>query len=218
MRLQRIFLTGLLALLPLSVTVYLIMLAYTNSASAFRWLASALGLVVPGWMALWLPILGLMATVILIAAVGAATSNWLGRRLLGALERLVGVIPLVRDIYGAVGQISRSLLGQPEMHFSRAALIEYPRKGVYTLCFVVQPAENRLPPLSEGYTVVMVPTSPVPVSGFLVMVPDAEITPLEVRVEEALRMVISVGFLMPENRTTMPKNDSVPRESDQATP
>ncbi len=98
----------------------------------------------------------------------------------------------------ATKQVAGGIFGRSDLQFSRPALIEYPRKGIYALCFVVQSVGRRLPPLPEGHVVVVVPTSPVPASGFVLVVPADELVPLELGVDDALRFVVSVGFLLPE--------------------
>lgn len=198
MRLRQRLLAGLLALLPLLVTLYFLLWVYTYSGGFIQGLLLALGVEVPLAYRPLLPFVGLLLAVAFIYLVGTLTENYLGRRLLLSLERSLTLIPIVRDIYKAVQQIAHTLFGHKEVKFSRAAVIEYPRRGVYTLCFVVQPVGRRLPPLPEGYTAVLVPTSPVPASGMVILVPSEEVIPLEISVEEALKYVVSAGFLLPE--------------------
>ena len=166
MRLRQRLITGLVTLLPLIVTLYLLGWVYTYSGAYIQAFLRLFGLEVP--------------------------------RAYQPLLPFVGLPPIVRDIYKAVQQIAHTLFGPQEVKFSRAALIEYPRRGVYALCFVVQSVGGRLPPLPEGYTAVLVPTSPVPASGMVVLVPSEEVLPLEISVEEALKYVVSAGFLLPE--------------------
>jgi uncharacterized membrane protein len=141
---------------------------------------------------------GFLLAAALIYLVGALAEHYLGRNLIASLERSFLLLPIVRDIYRAVQQITHTLFGQKEVKFSRVAVFEYPRRGLYTLCFVVQPVESRLPPLPEGYTAVLVPTSPIPASGMVVLVPSEEVIPLEISVEDAIKYVASAGFLLPE--------------------
>ncbi|SDE76121.1 Uncharacterized membrane protein [Thermus arciformis] len=198
MRLRPRLLTGLITLLPLLVTLYFLGWVYTYSGSYIQAFLRLLNLEVPQALAPFLPFVGLLLAVALIYLVGTLAENYLGRRLLASLERSLLLFPIVRDIYKAVQQIAHTLFGHQEVKFSRAAVIEYPRRGLYTLCFVVQPVGNRLPPLPEGYTAVLVPTSPVPASGMVVLVPSEEVIPLDISVEEALKYVVSAGFLLPE--------------------
>ncbi len=200
-RLQRYFIGGLLALLPLAVTVYVLVWVYNSSADIITALMRVVGLTPPPWLLPLLPVIGILAVLGMIILAGVLAGNYVGRVLLAGIDRSFKSVPLVREVYNAVQQIAHTLLGQPEVHFQRAAVIEYPRKGVYTLCFIAT-AEvgKRLPPLPEGYTVVLVPTSPVPASGMAIIVPTAEVIPLEITIEEALKYVVSGGFILPEGK------------------
>ncbi len=198
-RLERYFLTGIIVLLPIAVVVYLGVWIWNTSDVFFLALLRLLGVEVPPWLTPLLPALGLLSTSALILLAGMLAGHWLGRQMLVGLEHLVNLVPLVRDVYNAVKQISSSFFTRPEVHFSRAALVEYPRRGSYALCFVVQKVEDRLQPLPPGHTVVVVPTSPVPASGFVIVVPEEDLIPLDIKVEDALRFVVSAGFLLPGN-------------------
>jgi uncharacterized membrane protein len=201
MRLRRYFITGLLSLLPISVTIYVLVYVYNWSNRIIQHLTQVAGAEPARWLLPWLPILGILATGLIIVLMGLLAGNYVGRVVLGALDRSIKTIPLVREVYNAVQQISHTLLGQPEVQFQRSAIIEYPRKGVYTLCFVASPqVGKRLPPLPEGYTVVLVPTSPVPASGMAIIVPTAEVIPLDISIEDALKYVVSGGFILPEEK------------------
>ncbi|XOB98316.1 DUF502 domain-containing protein [Deinococcota bacterium DY0809b] len=199
-RLERYFLTGVVVLLPLVVVLYLGVWIWNTSDVFFLALLRLFGVTPPDWLHPVLPVLGLLSTAAVILFVGMIAGHWAGRQLLAAFDQLVNLVPLVRDVYNAVKQISTNFFTRPEVHFSRAALVEYPRRGSYALCFVVQKVEDRLKPLPAGHTVVVVPTSPVPASGFVIIVPEDELIPLDIKVEDALRFVVSAGFLLPGNQ------------------
>ena len=198
MKLERYFLTGLAALLPIVITLWILAWVYAQSLWLFKGLLRLLGLTLPPELEPLLPLFGVAVAVLVVVLVGMLVSHWVGRRTMEFFERLFVQVPLVGDLYRAVKQITTGLFGKSQLKFSRAALIEYPRRGVYALCFVVQPVKDRLPPLPEGYVVVVVPTSPVPASGFLLIVPEKELIPLEIGVDDAVRYVVSAGFLLPE--------------------
>jgi len=211
-RLERYFFTGVIVLLPIVVVVYLGAWVWDVSDVFFTAFLHLLGVGVPGWLKPLLPVLGLLSTGALILFIGTFASHWLGRQLLSGLEHVVNLVPLVRDIYSAVKQISTSFFTRPEVHFSRAALVEYPRRGSYALCFVVQKVEDRLKPLPPGHTVVVVPTSPVPASGFVIVVPEKDLIPLDIKIEDALRFVVSAGFLLPGNHAGNGNGSPRPKE------
>jgi len=201
LRIRRYFLTGLLTTLPIAVTLYFLWSVYNWSNGMIGSILQAIDAEPSRWLLPFLPILGILATLGLVVLVGALANNYVGRLILGAIDQSIKSIPLVREIYSAVQQIAQTLLGQPEMQFQRAALIEYPRKGLYTLCFIATPQVGKnLYPLPEGYTVVLVPTSPVPASGMAIIVPTADVIPLDISIEEALKYVVSAGFILPNNR------------------
>lgn len=211
MRLQRYFVTGLLALLPLAVTVYVLVWVYNSSAGIITRFLEFIRVQPPGWLLPLLPILGILMTLLLILLIGLLAGNYVGRVLIGVVDRSMKSIPLVREVYNAVQQISQTLLGQPEVQFQRAALIEYPRKGLYTLCFVANPNVNhKLPPLPDGFTVVLVPTSPVPASGMAIIVPSEDVIPLEISIEDALKYVVSGGFILPPEKANRLRATSSP--------
>ncbi len=200
-RLRRYFFTGLLSILPIAVTLYVLVWVYNWSSGIIHSLLQALSIEPPKGLLPFFPILGILATLGLVALAGALTGNYIGRLLFSAIDKSIKAIPLVREVYNAVQQIAHTLLGQPEVQFQRAALIEYPRKGLYILCFIASPQVGRkLPPLPEGYTVVLVPTSPVPASGMAIIVPSSEVIPLDISIEDALKYVVSAGFILPENK------------------
>ncbi len=199
--LRRYFLTGLLSTLPIAVTLYVLVWVYNWSNSIIGSILRAIDAEPSRWLLPFLPILGIVATLGLVALVGALAGNYVGRLLFGAIDRSIKTIPLVREVYNAVQQISHTLLGQPEVQFQRAALIEYPRKGLYILCFIASPQVGRkLSPLPEGYSVVLVPTSPVPASGMAIVVPTADVIPLDISIEDALKYVVSAGFILPDGK------------------
>ncbi|HEU4741059.1 MAG TPA: DUF502 domain-containing protein [Meiothermus sp.] len=211
MKLQRYFVTGLLALLPLAVTIYVLVWVYNSSAGIITRLLEFIRVQPPGWLLPLLPVLGILVTLFLILLIGLLAGNYVGRVLIGVIDRSMKSIPLVREVYNAVQQISQTLLGQPEVQFQRAALIEYPRKGLYTLCFVASPNVGyKLPPLPDGFTVVLVPTSPVPASGMAIIVPTEDVIPLEISIEDALKYVVSGGFILPSEKANLLKATSSP--------
>jgi len=208
-RLERYFLTGIIVLLPIAVVFYLGVWIWNASDIFFLALLQLFGVEIPAWLSPLLPVLGLLSTAAVILLAGMLASHWVGRQLLAALDQLVNLVPLVRDVYNAVKQISTSFFTRPEVHFSRAALVEYPRRGTYALCFVVQKVEDRLKPLPPGHTVVVVPTSPVPASGFVIVVPEEDLIPLDIKVEDALRFIVSAGFLLPGNEAAAGKSGQI---------
>lgn len=190
-RLRRYFIAGLLVFLPIAVTFSILLWVFRVTDSFLGWLFTLLiGRPVPG--------LGLVASIVIIFVMGGLATNVLGRRLVAVFERLMLRIPLARSIYSATKQISDTIFLQRRAAFQRAVLIEWPRKGLYTVGFVTgeSTGEPQARTPMRVYNVFVVST-PNPTTGFLVLVPEDQVIPLALSVEEALKLVISGGIVTP---------------------
>jgi uncharacterized membrane protein len=161
-----------------------------------------------------IPFVGLVLLILLVWMAGGVASNLIGRQLIGVGETLLIRIPLFNRIYIAVKQILEVFLQDRQAVFNRVVLIEFPRKNVFALGFVTlepPPREER----SEGTDLVHVflPTAPNPTSGFFLMVPTEDVLPLDMTVEEGLKMVISGGAIGPPLRPTSRTGEADARDS-----
>jgi uncharacterized membrane protein len=158
------------------------------------------GLDIPGF--------GLLAVVLVVLVTGALGANLLGRRLVDLWEGLLARIPLVRSIYSSVKQVSDTILAPNGQAFRQAVLVQYPRQGLWTIAFVTgKPSheiENKLP---ADCVSIYVPTTPNPTSGFFLMLPRAELIPLSIGVDAALKYVVSMGTV-PPSAQAKPKADT----------
>jgi uncharacterized membrane protein len=137
----------------------------------------------------------------LTVLIGFLARNFLGRRVLRLGETILEKIPIVNRVYIALRQISQAFWGQNKTVFSHVVLLEYPRRGLYTLGFVTSPGRGEIKARTEERLVnVFLPTTPNPTSGWFVMVPEEHAVPLEMKVEDALKMIISGGAVVPEYR------------------
>ncbi len=145
----------------------------------------------------WFVVSGLVL-VGFIMALGVVARNFIGRRAIRMGEGILGRIPLIRSVYSTVRQVSDALLGGKDSAFNRVVLIEYPRKGLYTLGLVGGAGRGEIQ-RKTGETVlnIFVPTTPNPTSGFLLMVPEKETVALDMTVTEAFQMLISAGAASP---------------------
>jgi len=193
-RLRTWFIAGLIVFLPVAITFSII-------AWLFRIVDSFLGWLLPPLVGRPIPGVGLVASIIVIFVIGALATNVLGRRLVGFFEGLMLRIPLARSIYSATKSISASLFLHRRAAFRRPVLIEWPRPGMYTVGFVTGDTVGL--PTGPGVNVFVV-TTPNPTTGFLMLVPEAEALPLDMTVEEALRLVISGGIVSPALRVMSP--------------
>jgi uncharacterized membrane protein len=146
----------------------------------------------------------------LIVLIGILARNFLGRRVLRIGETILTRIPIVSRVYVALKQISQAFWGQNKTVFTGVVLLEYPRKGLYTLGFVTSPGRGEIKAKADEKLLnIFLPTTPNPTSGWFVMVPEKQVTPLQMKVEDALKMVISGGAVVPE----YPRSASIPQPS-----
>jgi uncharacterized membrane protein len=188
------FFTGLVVAAPIYITFYLLSWAVSVLDEWFRpWIpldyrpTTYLPFDVPG--------IGVILAFILLTIIGGLTANFLGRALLSFGERLIRHMPVIGTVYTALQQIFKTAVQEDGKAFSKVALIEYPRKGLFAIAFVTKAADRRVNK-STGKTMigVFLPTTPNPTSGFLLFVPEDELTILDMTVEEGARLVISAGL------------------------
>ena len=189
---------GLLVVLPLAITVWVL-----------QWILGTLDqtlLILPtAWhpdrvFGFHIPGLGVLLAVGILLLVGAVTSNFVGRRLVTWGDGLLNRIPVVRSIYSGVKQVSDTLFSENGNAFRTAVLVQWPREGVWTIGFVTGSPGGDVPNHLVGeYLSVYVPTTPNPTGGYFVMLPKSECIELRMSVDEALRYVISMGVVVPSD-------------------
>lgn len=195
-RLRRYLLTGLVIWIPLGVTIFVFkfFIDYMDTAVTLlprSWQPSNLfGFNIPG--------LGVIMVVLVLLLTGFVASNYLGRSLLRLGAELLEHIPLVRSVYSAAKQISDTMFSNKGRSFRKVVLIRYPNKETWSLAFQTGESLGELnAKLPEHMVSVFVPTTPNPTSGFLLMVPQEDMIELEMNVDEALKMIISLGVIVP---------------------
>jgi uncharacterized membrane protein len=148
-----------------------------------------------------LPGLGVLILIITLTLIGALTAGLLGRWLLHTGERMLNRMPVIRSFYSAIKQIFETVLAQQSNAFREAVLVEYPRRGIWAIAFITGTTKGEVQNLTEQETVnIFLPTTPNPTSGFLLFIPRDEVVPLDMSVEEAIKMVISGGIVTPPDR------------------
>lgn len=195
------FLTGLVVILPISLTVYLI------------WTAIS---IIDGWVLPFVPSdyhpsrylgfnihgFGVVIFLVFTVVVGWMAKGLLGRSLIQWGEDVVDRMPVVRSIYNGLKQIAETVFAQSSTSFDRACLVEYPRRGMWGVAFISTNAKGevaaKLTPEGEIVTVFL-PTTPNPTSGFLLFVPARDIIVLDMKVEDAAKLVISAGLVYPSD-------------------
>ena len=211
-RLRRYFMAGLLVWLPVGATIVVFTLL-------LRLMDRALFLVPPPFrpealLGFPIPGLGAILAFIVLVVTGMLAANLLGRRLVKLYESLLERIPVVRTVYGAVKSFSEIVLSDSTASFNKVLLIEYPREGLYSLAFQTSenPGEIRAV-TGEPIVAVFLPTTPNPTSGFMLFVPSRSVTELDMPVEAALKMIISLGVVVPEWHPIHPDAKVAPPET-----
>ena len=146
------------------------------------------------------PVIGLVATLSLIVLVGLSTANFFGQRIVREFDRLMLRIPVIKAIYGGTRQLLDAL-DSKNSNFQRVVMVEYPRTGVYTIGFLAKQDATLVVSEKgrsiEGHSLVFLPTTPNPTSGWLAAVPAREVIPLEMSIEEGIKTIVSGGLVIP---------------------
>lgn len=195
---RKYFVTGLLILVPLAITIWVLNLIISTMDQSLlllpeRWRPEAVvGFHIPG--------LGTILTLLFIFLTGLATRNFIGKRIVWVWEGLLTRIPVVRSIYSSVKQVSDTLFSSSGNAFRKALLVQYPRQGSWTIAFLTGvPGGDVRNHLQGDYVSIYIPTTPNPTSGFFLMVPRADTIELDMNVDEALKYIVSMGVVSPEH-------------------
>ena len=162
------------------------------------------------------PGVGILISLTVLIFVGVLLQNVVGNYLVHKWERLFSRVPLVRTIFLTIKQVMDAFFGKDAMSFREVALVEYPRKGLWALCFVTGTTQGEVQEkTSDDVINVFLPTTPNPTSGFLLFVPRQDIHILDMTVEQGVKMIISAGIITPEYTRTkgeVLKDRSLPKE------
>lgn len=199
------FLTGLAVVLPVALTIYMVW-SFVGFVDAR---------VLPFLPAKYNPAnyvdirgMGLAVFLIFTTFVGALTKGLFGRSLVRMAESIVDRMPIVRSIYNGLKQIVETVFSQSSKSFEKACLLEYPRKGIWAIAFISTEARGEVLQRSgeDELLSVFLPTTPNPTSGFLLFVPKSDVVMLEMDVEEAAKLIISAGLVIPPTKEEKMKN------------
>ena len=215
--LKRYFIRGLAVLLPAAVTIWIFIWIYKLIQNTIGWLINKLIVLIltailqptdttarQGIERFWLDGLGSLAgfiiALVIVFILGIMLANVIGRRMWRSAEQLIGNLPMVRRVYPYVKQVSDFLLSQDEKtkFISRVVAFEYPRRGIWTVGFVTGRGMKYKDGEKQSELIsILVPTAPSPLSGYMVLIPEEDVVPLDMTVEEAMRFVISDGVITP---------------------
>ena len=185
---KRITFAGLFAIVPLALTFYIIKIIIVFLDQLTAPIMARINLEIPGF--------GLILTLLIIFALGVFVTNVLGRRLFSWGERLISSIPLVKNIYNTLKQITNAFSGATKTeNYQRVIYIQYPRKELWTISFVTGDSVDKS---GEEYNHEFVPTTPNPTSGVFIIIPKKDAIEAALTVEEGLKAVISGGLLAPK--------------------
>lgn len=203
--LKRTFISGVVVTVPVIITIIVLNFLFIQVDGILSpILKRFLGKEIPG--------LGLVATIVLVLLVGILVRNVIGSRLFGFSELLLIRTPLVRAVYSAAKQLVEAITLPQHKVFERAVMIEYPRRGTYVIGFAA--ARTRLSPApgteSQGLVsgeliAVFVPSTPTPITGYVVFVPAEEVHELDVTNEDAIKLLVSGGITSPKVMNRMPR-------------
>ncbi|MBG6164099.1 putative membrane protein [Labrenzia sp. EL_195] len=199
-RLRNYFLTGLVITGPIGITLWL-------TWTFIKWVDGWVKPFVPKvynpetYLPFPVPGFGLIVAIFVLTIVGFLAANFLGRSMISFGEGVVGRMPLVRNIYSGLKQIFETVLDERGNSFTKAALVQYPRKGLWAIVFISTETKGevakRLKDTAKTVSVFL-PTTPNPTSGFLLFVPKEDIIELSMGVEDAAKLVISAGLVSPD--------------------
>ncbi len=198
--LRRYLITGLLAWVPLGVTIFIIKFFGSYLSGLVSLLPAAwqpdhlIGFHIPGLSA----IIGIIVVLVVLFFTGFIASNFFGRYLLSLGDDLLEHIPLVRSIYSTAKQISDTMFSKKGKAFRKVVMIRYPQKDTWSLAFLTSDSLGELNVKAPRPLIsVFIPTTPNPTSGFLILVPPEDVIELDMSVDEAFKMIVSLGVIVP---------------------
>jgi len=196
MHIRRYLIAGLLVWIPIGFTIFVLKLVVGIMDQTLLLLPhdyrpeTLLGMNIPG--------LGIVLSIIVLLLTGMLVANIIGKQLVSYSERVLSKIPLVRSLYSSSKNFAEVLFTNTSQAFKKVLLIEYPRKGIYSLCFQTSTELAEIQAKTNDDVIcVFVPTTPNPTSGFIIVVPVSDTIELDMDIESALKMIVSLGVVVP---------------------
>ena len=185
-QIKRHLIAGLLAIVPIALTFWILRFLFRFLDSFTAPILKNIRIEIPG--------LGIILTLLFIFLLGLFITNVLGKTIFNWGERILTKLPLVNTIYNAVKQITNAFSGKSMKNFKQVIFIQYPRKGLWTMCFVTNQSKNES---GDEFYHVFVPTTPNPTSGVFIVIPQKDAVHPDISVEEGLKSIISGGIIDP---------------------
>ena len=199
---KRYFITGLLVLVPLAITIWVL-------KTLIGLMDQSLLLLPISWRPLAqtgydIPGIGTLLTLLIVFVTGMIATNFFGKRIILFWESLLARVPVVKSIYYSVKQVSDTLFSDSGQAFRKALLVQYPREGCWTIAFQTgYPGGDVARHLPGGHISVYVPTTPNPTSGFFLIMSVSEVIELDMSVDDALKYIISMGVVAPADKSSL---------------
>lgn len=195
-RLRRYFLYGLTIFLPFLLTVYIIIIVF-NFADGF--LGKFIKPLFINFFGFYPWGISIVISALLILVAGFLATHFFGKELYPAIEKLLLKLPFFREVYPSVKQLASFLFSREKKTFKQVVLVEYPRKGIYAMGFLVSdPSKVICEKVGKELCNILIPSSPSPFSGFVALVPKEEIIFLDITIEDAIKFFVSDGVVNPE--------------------
>lgn len=189
-----LFLTGLFGILPITLTIAVFTLTFRLLQS---WLEPLKRFGIPFIGVI--PYSEVILAIAIIFLAGMLYNMFILRPLIHAIEKLFARIPLIRPIYSGIKKLVDAFSFQDKVSFTKVVSVEFPRPGIYSIGFLANELDKKLSPdANKKYFSIFIPTTPNPTSGFLVLVPEEQITILDISRQEAMAMIISGGIIQPD--------------------
>ncbi|MBY8975729.1 DUF502 domain-containing protein [Rhodobacteraceae bacterium NNCM2] len=200
-RMRSNFLTGLVVVAPVVLTIYL-------TWAIITFIDDQIVPLVPSiynpstYIDMDIPGFGVIVFLLFTAFIGTLARRVFGRQMIRWGEGIIDRTPIVRSIYNAIKQIAETVFSQSKSSFKQACLVEYPRRGLWAVAFVSTDTSGEVPEKAgrEDMVSVFLPTTPNPTSGFLLFVPREDVRVLDMSVEDAAKLVISAGLVVPPTK------------------
>ncbi len=197
------FIAGILFLTPLLATFFFLKLS-------IKWMDNILLVIPPRFrpgelLGFSIPGLGVLILFLLILGTGFLVRNYVGRKVVGLWDRLISTIPLVNRFYSSVKQLAETVAHGSTKDFKRVVLVQFPKNGVYSLGYVTGVSAGEVQEKTRKKCLnIYVPTTPNPTSGYYLIVPEEEVIPLDMSVEDSFKLLISGGIISPEEKMAVP--------------
>ena len=203
--LKTYFFTGILVTAPVAITLYV---AWVAISYIDQLVARFIPEIYHHDSFPYIPGIGVVLLFVFFTVVGMLTANFIGQALVKFGYRIINHMPLISGLYNAIRKILETLLGSGKNQaFRQTVLVEYPRRGLWTIAFLTGPVYSGIQKALKDKTLlsVYVPTTPNPTSGFFLYIPRKDVIMLDMSVEEALKMILSTGIINPPDKKQSPQ-------------